>query len=238
MRTLVIGDIHGGYRALVQVLERAKFDKENDLLISLGDIADGWSETPKCTEYLMGCKNIITIRGNHDKWFQDWLETGVANPHWLHHGGKATKQAYEEANMYHDFDIEGHTMFYKNQINFYLDDKNRGFVHGGFTSSKGLGHEPNQYNYYWDRSLWRDKALPGKSSQTIPKLLRNHSEIFIGHTTTTFWGSMEPMNACNVWNLDTGGGWEGKITVMDVDTKEYWQSDLVKDLYPEEKGRE
>jgi len=24
---------------------------------------------------------------------------------------------------------------------------------------------------------------------------------------------------------------------MDVETKEYWQSDLVKDLYPDEEGR-
>lgn len=45
------------------------------------------------------------------------------------------------------------------------------------------------------------------------------------------------MRRCNVWNIDTGAGWSGKLTIMDIDTKEYWQSDFVKELYPDEKGR-
>lgn len=40
MRTLVMGDSHGGYRAIRQVLERAHFDFEKDTLICLGDVAD------------------------------------------------------------------------------------------------------------------------------------------------------------------------------------------------------
>lgn len=33
------------------------------------------------------------------------------------------------------------------------------------------------------------------------------------------------------------GDIHGKLTIMDLDTQEYWQSDLVKELYPNEKGR-
>jgi len=33
--------------------------------------------------------------------------------------------------------------------------------------------------------------------------------------------------------MDTGAGWSGKLTIMDIDTNEFWQSDVVKDLYPE-----
>ncbi len=40
MRTLVIGDIHGGLKALVQVLERAAV-QPTDELIFLGDYTDG-----------------------------------------------------------------------------------------------------------------------------------------------------------------------------------------------------
>ena len=36
-KTYVLGDIHGGYLALVQVLNLAGFDYENDTLITLGD---------------------------------------------------------------------------------------------------------------------------------------------------------------------------------------------------------
>lgn len=36
---------------------------------------------------------------------------------------------------------------------------------------------------------------------------------------------------CNIWALDTGAGWSGKLTIMDVQTHEYWQSDLTPELY-------
>jgi serine/threonine protein phosphatase 1 len=47
----------------------------------------------------------------------------------------------------------------------------------------------------------------------------------------------EPIYGGHVWNLDTGGGWEGKLTIMDIDTEQYWQSDFVYTLYPNCKGR-
>jgi serine/threonine protein phosphatase 1 len=46
-----------------------------------------------------------------------------------------------------------------------------------------------------------------------------------------------PLKYGNVWFMDTGGGWEGKLSMMNVDTEEIFQSDLVLDLYPEERGR-
>jgi len=40
-----------------------------------------------------------------------------------------------------------------------------------------------------------------------------------------------------IWAVDTGGGWSGKLTIMDIDSYEYRQSDLVPDLYPHIQGR-
>jgi len=37
--------------------------------------------------------------------------------------------------------------------------------------------------------------------------------------------------------MDTGAGWNGRLTIMNTDTKEYFQSDKVNDLYPNERGR-
>jgi serine/threonine protein phosphatase 1 len=51
-KTFVIGDIHGGLKALVQVLERATVSK-NDTLIFLGDFVDGWSESPAVLDFLI-----------------------------------------------------------------------------------------------------------------------------------------------------------------------------------------
>lgn len=66
MRTLVIGDIHGNFNALEQVLARANFDAENDTLIGLGDYTDGWIDSYKVVEYLRKLKHFIGIIGNHD----------------------------------------------------------------------------------------------------------------------------------------------------------------------------
>lgn len=49
-RTLVIGDIHGGFKALKQVLERALVST-SDTLIFLGDYVDGWSESPEVIDF-------------------------------------------------------------------------------------------------------------------------------------------------------------------------------------------
>ena len=51
-KTVVIGDIHGGLRALQQVLEKGKITK-TDLLIFLGDYVDGWSESPQVLDFLI-----------------------------------------------------------------------------------------------------------------------------------------------------------------------------------------
>ena len=51
-RTLVIGDIHGGLKALIQVLQKAAIQPD-DILIFLGDYVDGWSESPGVLDFLI-----------------------------------------------------------------------------------------------------------------------------------------------------------------------------------------
>jgi serine/threonine protein phosphatase 1 len=42
--------------------------------------------------------------------------------------------------------------------------------------------------------------------------------------------------AC-IWNVDTGAAFKGPLTIMDVDTKEFWQSEPLNTLYFDEKGK-
>ena len=77
-RTLAIGDIHGGLKALVQVLERAKVTPE-DKLIFLGDYVDGWSDSANVVSYLIEsaqAKHLYFSAGNHDDLTHSWLKTG------------------------------------------------------------------------------------------------------------------------------------------------------------------
>ena len=45
------------------------------------------------------------------------------------------------------------------------------------------------------------------------------------------------MNAANIWNIDTGAAFTGRLTAMNIDSKEFFQSDELPLLYPDEKGR-
>ena len=98
-RTLVIGDIHGGLKAVHQVFEKAKVTSE-DKLIFLGDYVDGWSESAGVVDYMMQLANsheCIFIKGNHDAWCEGWLRTGDADKTWLLHGGVPTVSSYTGA---------------------------------------------------------------------------------------------------------------------------------------------
>ena len=67
--------------------------------------------------------------------------------------------------------------------------------------------------------------------------MKLYNEIYIGHTPTTRLGTDKPLIFNGVANVDTGAGFKGRLTVMDIETKEYWQSEPVYKLYPEEQGR-
>lgn len=246
-RTFVMGDIHGSYRALLQCLERSGFDKEKDTLIQLGDVADGWQEVYECVEELLTIKNLISIKGNHDEWVSEWIKTNSHACSWLQ-GGEATLKSYCKhldkeyvgrmggyTTSLLDTDLPmNHRDFFLKQHLYYRDEENRLFIHGGFNRYQKLNSTPH-HDYYWNRSLWHQALSCGDGVKL--KTEDNFLEIFIGHTTTMMWSTDKPMNSGGVWNLDTGAGYKGKLTIMNVETKEYFQSDNVQDLYPNQKGR-
>jgi serine/threonine protein phosphatase 1 len=248
-RRFVMGDIHGNYKGLLQCLERSGFNKEEDLLIQLGDVADGWSEVFECVTELLSIKNLISIVGNHDDWTLTWMKNG-AHPG-LAQGGRATVDSYirncdhSESYMNNTYlNIpKAHKDFFYNQRNYYIDEQNNCFVHGGFNRHLGINEQTVKHIYYWDRDLWMAamsyKGItvgPGETELSF-KIKDKFKEVFIGHTATINWGKIIPMKAANIWNLDTGSGFKGVLTIMNIDTKEYWQSDFADRLYPDEKGR-
>jgi serine/threonine protein phosphatase 1 len=238
-RTFAIGDIHGGLRALKQLMDLIKPQPE-DTFIFLGDYVDGWSESAQVIDYLILMDKkykCFFIKGNHDAWCEDWLKTGRISDVWYVHGGKETMKSYSE---FDDNDKWNHISFFE-QMRYYYVDQSKLFVHAGFTSIHGVFHETQNSNFYWDRTLWEmalvmDKKIE-KDSALYPKRLKHYAEIYVGHTPTTNYSIDVPMNAVNVWNVDTGAAFLGKLSAINIETKEFFQSDTVRLLYPDEKGR-
>lgn len=230
MRRFVVADVHGAHKALVQCLLRSGFDKDNDLLICLGDVADGWPEVPECFDELLKIKNLVYILGNHDNWLLQYFKFGATPNIWTSQGGNATLDAYSRY-----IDTTAHQQLLERALYYYVLD-NKLFVHGGYDWHWPI-ENTSRHDMMWDRDLFSSAVYwhMGRKLNAV----KDYDEVFIGHTTTSgFDSNLRPVHVSNVWNLDQGAGWEGKLTIMDIDSKEYWQSDIVKDLYPDVKGRE
>lgn len=266
MRQLVIGDIHGGHRALLQVLERCNYDPYEDQIIFLGDFVDGWSESYEVIKTLIELDAVsrhgnIHIIGNHDKWFMQWYTTGYHD--WTF-GSQYTAISYAknegidiDIKPYHvksqngnyilanDIDIpttvvpKSHRNFFDSLSLFYYDkDAKRLFVHGGIEPMLPVDDQVTDDTYYWDRTLFKEMSHRYKQNDDTP--IEFHDEIkecYIGHTWTERANSKVPVIQSGVIAMDTGAAYKGKLTIMDVNTKEYWQSDNLDKLYPNESGR-
>ncbi|MDX1762613.1 MAG: metallophosphoesterase family protein [Christiangramia sp.] len=239
-RTFAIGDLHGGLKALIQLLERIDLSPE-DQLIFLGDYVDGWSDSANTVTYLIELSkqnSCIFIRGNHDDLAHKWLKGGEMNEKWLEHGGQSSLDAYR---TFTEEDLEAHRKFFREMVNYYQDKDDRLFVHAGFTNLHGPEFEYYETGFYWDRTLWemalsiREDLKPGDAH--YPKRLQHFKEIYIGHTPVTRIGETTPVNKANIWNVDTGAAFKGPISAIEVSSKEVFQSDPVHTLYPDEQGR-
>lgn len=249
MRTIVIGDIHGAAKALEDLLAKVQVQPD-DTLIFLGDYCDGYPETPQVFDIIIKLRNqCVCIRGNHDQWMIDWqlklhgsgqYETPPERNHYTQ-GGKATYDAYMkfEPTTKRPFMMGRDTGFLYATVHYFLDEKNRLFVHGGVDTR---GVKSPEMIMMWDRQLMEGAHTIHELGGTLadaPAVYRQFDEIYVGHTATRFLTNTdEPAHWLNLWAMDTNCGWGGPLTAMDVDTKQIWQSTPARELYPDHQPRE
>lgn len=231
MRRFVIGDIHGNFVGLKEVLDLVNFDYQIDKLFCLGDVCDGWSETKECLDLLMSIKNLILIKGNHDDWALSYYEhkfTRLEMAHWIHQGGFATKKSlgdrFKIEKKYIDF-LASAKLYYITKDNMY-------FAHASIPLNEGDTFENYQGKFYWDRTFIQKQY-------NNPQKIALFSKIFIGHTPTIYFNTYQisPLILENVYMMDTGAGHNGSISLMNIDTDEYVVSEPSMFSYPNEKGR-
>lgn len=244
MREFVMGDLHGNLYGLLECLEKVKFNYEKDRLIQLGDVVDRFPHSKEVVDELLKIKNLISIKGNHDDWFLHWLNTGTHPTNFKGSGAEATLESYSRGingNLTPDKVPANHIMFFKNQLPYlYLNGKV--FVHGGYNRHFDLFNQPTEDIFWWDRDLWgaalsRELMSPLIKHTSTFNLGKNIKEVYIGHTPTINYREIKPMYASGIWNLDTGGGYlEGRVSIMNLITREVVQSQKNSILYKNEYG--
>jgi serine/threonine protein phosphatase 1 len=235
-------------------LDRCGFSNYRDRLIFLGDAIDRGKESFEVVEKLLSIRNLIALRGNHDEWFTTFLRQNKHPMNWLQ-GGEETLWSYSRhcprpititpgsTSITTDLrasDIPAaHAAFFENQRLYFIDEQKRIFVHACWNMLDSIAEtEANTpREFYWNRSLWQRALAFPADSLTRLRMADPYSLIFIGHTPTIFTTQGKegkPLYRAGVWNLDTGAGYaNGKVTVMDVESLQFWQSDLTSSLYPD-----
>lgn len=223
-RTFVTTDTHGELDKLVSCLNQTNFDNELDTLIHLGDCVDRGPDSAGVVDLLLKIKNLIAIRGNHDSWMQEFIETGT-HPAPAYFSETADSYVKGLGGKLHPVLIPlAHQAFFRNQLNYYIDAQKRLFIHAGCRLDERIEDQDSD-EFYWDRDLIK-KAMSAKASGVYLKDVNNFKQIFIGHTPTLNWkvGTdriSKPIYAAQVIDLDTGGAYGYQISLLDITTDEH-----------------
>lgn len=248
-----VGDLADGYSELHLVMEELL--KIKNLILIKGN-HDEWFK-----EWLFGGIHPQSWRQGGTGSFKSYLKLIKKEGMWQTKSSGGYIVALNPADI-----PESHQKLFKSQVNYYVDDQRNLFIHGGFNRHFKLT-EQAESNYYWDRDLWlaalsyeamsKGDALHGKYVNQF-KMKEDFNLIFLGHTATNNWDDPDceekkgglivypngrkamtrPMKAANIYNIDTGAGFAGKLTIINIDNpEEYYQSDSGADLYPEDIGR-
>ena len=163
IRTIVIGDIHGCFNTLVNLLEKINYDKQNDKLIFLGDYIDRGKNSFEVVEYLIklqkevGCDRCICLLGNHE--YMDYTDEEL----WKLNGGNKTIKSYYKNNVPRYI----HHWWFKTLPLMY-EEKDFICCHAGLPMTKTSDNTPD--DILWDRDWIKTKVEP------------NEKTVIFGHT--------------------------------------------------------
>jgi serine/threonine protein phosphatase 1 len=221
MAKYVIGDIHGSISKLLKLLDflLPKLSP-NDIIIFLGDYIDRGEDSFGVVETIIKLqelhKNVYTLMGNHEDMLRLFIADPFSNRAWyMANGGGETINSYKKRGYNIELGEmpESHQNFYNNLLPYYEDDEIIA-VHGGLDP-----HIERIKDQKIEEMLWiREKFI------FHPK--RYKKKVFFGHTPTIrITGSFEPFldKVRNIYGIDTGAVYGGKLTLIEANSLKYWQ---------------
>lgn len=234
-QTFFFGDVHGEYKKLIDVFNKAN-PKKGDRIISAGDLVDRGPDSYKVIQFCLDLEKdyeMIFIRGNHDACFRDSVMTGHSNMLYGQ-GGRETMLSYtRETECQGDpckIPREHIDFFMNKQVNYFIDEENNLFVHGGFNRHEPL-EEQHEDVFLWDRDFFMSAMSYGqmKEEKGPFKMKGDFKHVYVGHTPTMYWNETTiPITVANITNCDTGCG-KGKeypLSMLNIHTKELFQSSI------------
>lgn len=212
-RQIVIGDVHGQYAALNQLLE-AIAPGEDDRIYFLGDLVDRGPDSAAVVE-LVRHHDYYCLRGNHEEMMmaafsQKGLDTSKLL-FWGGCGGQETLASYTSQDLLWDH------VHWLQTLPFYFDLGDLWLVHAGVDPTLTLAEQTSQ-EFCWIRDLFHQSHKPYFADKTI----------VTGHTISFTLPGVKPGEVAqgSGWiDIDTGAyhrrsGW---LTALDWTNQEIWQ---------------
>lgn len=200
-RTIVIGDIHGCYDELEDMLTAVGFAAE-DRLISVGDLITKGPKNRDVLERFMSDPQFSAVMGNHDlalrrKWNGEKVK--------LKDSQKPTNQELKK-------DKERYLSFL-NSLPFMIDLGTHLVVHAGLRPGVALQSQTSE-DLTELRSMGKDRAA--RDGTPWYDVYDGEKVVLFGH-----WPAAEPRRGKRAIGLDTGCVYGNELTAYIIETGEF-----------------
>lgn len=213
-RDFVVGDIHGMFQHLTQLLEKIEFDEAHDRLFSVGDLVDRGPESKNALEWL-DKPWFYACRGNHEQFAIDSDDPEQLDV-WVNYNG---------GEWWMDLDIEEKEVFRTRfiQLPMALEVETR-------WGRVGIVHADVPPLLPWERfmdlleardrdaalyAMWSRNRISGMCT-SLP-VTGGVQRVYCGHTPTR-----ETVQIDNVYYIDTGAAYsydgyeEARLTLVEI----------------------
>jgi serine/threonine protein phosphatase 1 len=218
-RDFAVGDIHGCYPALQQILDEVEFDPSKDRLFPVGDLVDRGKNNEEVLEWLRK-PWFHAVQGNHEEmgimYAMGWMSARYKEA-FLKHGGAWFAGRIKEEQM--EYVVAYSELPYVIEVETSRDKV--GIVHANAhydwnTTIKGFENAQTQEDVdnltghiLWDRLKFESED---------PSLVKNIRAVVVGHNPTMF-----PVVLGNVYHIDTGAVYPwGRFTLLNLETLEFY----------------
>jgi serine/threonine protein phosphatase 1 len=201
-KIFAIGDIHGTFDRLQNLMQKIPIDYDNDTLVFIGDYIDRGPGSVEVVEYLLNLKQrvpgTIFLKGNHEEMLEKYLD-GSDRFTYLLNGGQKTLDNYLSKTAQPDsFPIPPEHFDFFNSLRLYYETESYIFVHAGLRPKVSLAAQESE------DMLWiRDKFIYSKYNFGKP--------VVFGHTPLE-----KPLVESNKIGIDTGAVYGNALTCVQL----------------------
>ena len=212
-RLFAIGDIHGCFDSLKELVENKIQLRQDDKLILLGDYIDKGDKSNKVVDFIMEFQergfDIIPLMGNHEAMLLDAFEDEKNISKWIQNGGNETLKSFEIRSLK---DMESKYMKFFNDLRYYYAFEDYLFVHAGFNDDL-----PNPFTDYYSM-LWKCKESYTNPLIANKSIIHGHKPISISNC------EKRVLSKFDVINIDTGCVYNdkegfGRLTAYDCNNQ-------------------